>query len=388
MRIVHILTRLLRAGSEENTLLTSAGQMLRGHEVILLHGRDVMPEHATRLAPGAELVAVPSLVRSLSPFHDLTAFNEVRRILVATRPDVVHTHQSKAGIIGRLAASVSRVPIIVHGVHILPFLGVGQIEKTAYLWSERGAAKFTHGFIHVSEGMRRACLENGVGTAKPHYVVPSGFDLRRFAEAEPPPDLAVLLRLRDDSPRPFVIVMLAALEPRKRHLELLRQSTGFLQQFPQVRLIFAGEGHLRNEIEAVIVELGLERQVMLLGFRGDPERIIASADVCIHSADREGLPRSVLQYLAAGRPVVLFELPGIDEIVTDGMNGFVVPQGDWPGFFGRLAELVSSPERRAAIASSARNTNLERWDAEFMAERTLEIYQELQSGPALAEVTA
>lgn len=388
MRIVHILTRLLRAGSEENTLLTSAGQMSRGHEVILLHGRDVMPENAARLAPGAELVSAPSLVRNLSPSRDLAAFNEIRRILIATRPDVVHVHQSKAGIIGRLAAASARVPLIVHGVHILPFLGVGQIEKTAYLWSERAAAKFTHGFIHVSEGMRRACLDHGVGAGKPHYVVPSGFDLGQFASAEPPPDLASFLRHQAGEQRPFVIAMLAALEPRKCHLDLLRQSAGFLRQFPQVRLIFAGEGHLRTEVESVIAALGLESQVKLLGFRDDPERIIATADVCIHSAEREGLPRSVLQYLAAGRPVVLFDLPGIDEIVSDGVNGFVVPQGDWIGFFDRLTSLVTSPERRAAMAANARKTRLERWDAEFMAERTLAIYQELQSGDAMTEAAA
>lgn len=388
MRIVHILTRLLRAGSEENTLLTSAGQLARGHEVILLHGRDVMPENALRLAPGAQLVAAPNLLRNLNPARDLVAFREMRRILTAIRPDVVHTHQSKAGIIGRLAAASARVPLIVHGVHILPFLGVGTVEKNAYLWSERGVAKFTHGFIHVSEGMRRACLDHAVGVDKSHYVVPSGFDLGRFAEAEPPTDLTSLLKLRGGDQRPFVVAMLAALEPRKRHLDLLRHSVGFLKQFPQVQFVFAGEGHLRAEVEATIATFGLERQVTLLGFRDDPDRIIAAADVCIHSAEREGLPRSVLQYLAAGRPVVLFDLPGIEEIVTNEVNGFIVPQGDWSAFFGRLESLVSSPERRSAMADRASGTRLERWDAEFMAERTLAIYQELQSRPALTEAAA
>ena len=388
MRIVHILTRLLRAGSEENTLLTSAGQVARGHEVILLHGRDVMPENAKRYAPGAELVAAPNLVRSLNPVRDIAAFREIRRILIATRPDVVHTHQSKAGIIGRLAAASAKVPLIVHGVHILPFLGVGPVEKAAYLWSERGVARLTHGFIHVSEGMRRACLDHRVGTGLPHHVVPSGFDLTRFAAAEPAADLSALFRRRGDDAPPFVIAMLAALEPRKRHLDLLRQCAGFLQQFPQVRLVLAGEGHLRPEIEAAIAALDLQRQVVLLGFRDDPESIIAAADVCIHCAEREGLPRTVIQYLAVGRPVVMFDLPGIEDLVTDGVNGFVVPQGDWTGLFARLAALIASPEKREEIARAARATNLRRWDAKFMAERTLAIYESLQSDVALTEVPA
>lgn len=388
MRIVHILTRLLRAGSEENTLLTAAGQIARGHEVILMHGRDVMEENAHRLAPGAALVAAPSLVRNLNPAKDFAAVREMRRSLIALRPDVVHTHQSKAGILGRLAAASAQVPLVVHGVHILPFLGVGRASKMAYLLAERGVARVTHGFIHVSEGMQSACLEHAVGVDKSHFVVRSGFDLGRFATAEPPADLAAKLGLGTAAPRPVVIAMLAALEPRKRHLELLREARGFLLQFPQVRLVFAGEGHLRSAIEAEIANLGLEQQVLMLGFRDDPERIIAAADICIHSADREGLPRSVLQYLAAARPVVMFNLPGIEEIVTDGVNGFVVPQGDWAGFFARLTGLVSDPAHRAVVASNAGNTRLERWNSDYMAEQTLAIYQELQARPSMTEATA
>lgn len=387
MKIVHILTRLLRAGSEENTLLTTKGQIERGHEVILLHGRDVLPENARRFAPGVQLLEAPSLVRSLNPILDWAAYREIRRILIATRPDVVHTHQSKAGIIGRLAAGSAGVPLIIHGVHILPFLGVGAVQRAVYLLAEHAVAPMTHGFIHVSDGMMRACLENGVGTAQPHFVVSSGFDLGRFKSAEPAADLAERFRPLADAPRPFVIAMLAALEPRKRHLDLLRQCAPFLLKFPQVRLVFAGEGHLKPEIEALIAEQQLESQVTLLGFRTDPERIIAAADLCIHCSEREGLPRTVIQYIAAGRPVVMFDLPGIEDLISRGVNGFVVPQGDWAAMFGQLSDLILSPERRAEVAARARATDLRRWDARFMAERTLSIYQDLQSADLADAVT-
>lgn len=376
MRIVHILTRLLRAGSEENTLLTSAGQIERGHEVILLHGRDVLPDNAKRFAPGAELIEAPNLVRSLNPLRDFAAYREIRNILIEKQPDVVHTHQSKAGIIGRMAATAANVPLVVHGVHILPFLGVGALQRAGYLFAERHVAPMTHGFIHVSKGMERACLENRVGTGKPHFVVPSGFDLTRFRAAEPAQDLVARFASKG-ADRPFVIVMLAALEPRKRHLDLLRQSAAFLKSLPQIQLVFGGEGHLRAEIEATIAELHLENQVTLLGFRNDPERIIAMADICIHCSEREGLPRTVIQYLAVGRPVVMFDLPGIEDLVSQNLNGFIVPQGDWRNLFDRLKVLINSPERRAEMASKARDTDLRRWDAKFMAERTLTIYSDL-----------
>ena len=383
MKIVHVLTRLLRAGSEENTLLTAAGQLAEGHEVTLLHGRDVLADNALRVAPGVRLVEAPRLIRDLDPARDAAALGQLRRAIRAIRPDVVHTHQSKAGILGRFAAAAERVPLIIHGVHILPFLGVGPFKRQIYLASERGAARVTHGFIHVSEGMQTACLENGVGVGRPHHVVRSGFDLERFATAQPATNLPPT---SCNGTQPITLAMLAALEPRKRHMDLLRQGAGFFQANPHVRLLLAGEGELDVELKTLVRDLGLESQIEMLGYRTDPERIIAAADICIHCSEREGLPRSVLQYLAGGRPILMFDLPGLDEIVTDGVNGVVVAQNDWKTFFGRLSTLVSDSNARAAMALGARQTPLERWDAAQMGMRTLEIYRDIR--PDLDEIQA
>lgn len=380
MKIAHIVTRLLRAGSEENTLLTAAGQLAQGHEVILVHGPDAMPEHARRLASGVRPMLAPDLVREVNPWRDAAAFRDLRRMLIALKPDVVHTHQSKAGIVGRFAAASAHVPLIVHGVHILPFIGVNALNRSMYLWSERAAAQVTHAFIHVSSGMQQVCLENGVGVRRAHFVVPSGFSLRRFAEAEPPEDWRKILNLAEQDDQPIIVAMLAAFEPRKSHLTLLDNIHPLLKQNPHVRLLLAGEGHLRPEIEARVTKLDLGRQVILTGFRQDPERIIALADICIHCSEREGLPRSVLQYLAGGRPVVIHHLPGIEDVMSDGENGWVVPQGNWAQFVNRLESLVSDPVARAALAKGARSTPLERWDASHMAERTMEIYRKLLRG--------
>ncbi len=388
MRIVHILTRLLRAGSEENTLLTTAGQLAAGHEVIVIHGHEAMPQYAAKIAPGVELVASPALTRELDPRRDAAAFTDIKHRLMALRADVVHTHQSKAGILGRFAAAAAGVPLIVHGVHILPFIGVGAVERTFYLGAERAAARVTNAFIHVSDGMRQACLRHRVGWDRSHYVVPSGFDLRRFAEAKAPEDWRDLLGIGHDEDKPVVIAMLAAFEPRKRHLDLLRHLRDFLRNFPQVRIVFAGEGRLKREIEATIARFGLGRQVSLLGFREDPEQIIAMADICIHCSEREGLPRSVLQYVVARRPVVMFCLPGIEEVVTDGSNGSVVAQEDWEAFLKALAALVGDPAARAAMARNARNVRLDRWEVSFMATRTLAIYREVMSSCDAGRVAA
>ena len=379
MRIVHILTRLLRAGSEENTLLTCAGQVAEGHEVVLMHGHEVAPDYSLSRAPGAELLEIPELTREVRLPRDVAAFRHMRHSLGQLKPDVVHTHQSKAGIIGRFAASAAGVPAIVHGVHILSFLGETGARKAAYLGLELAAARVTDAFIHVSEGMKAACLAHGIGTRRRNYVIRSGFDLRRFAEALPPDDWSEILRLRPGEEKPPVIAMLAALEPRKRHLELLRRLQGVLERFDRVRLVFAGEGHLREQIQRSIVASGLQQRVALLGFREDPERIIAMADICIHCSDKEGLPRSVLQYLAAGRPTIMFHLPGIEEVIADGTNGLIVAQGDWQKFNEALVTLITDEKARKAIAVRAGQSDLGRWDAASMAAQTLAAYDDLRN---------
>lgn len=376
MRIVHILTRLLRAGSEENTLLNCVEQIAQGHEVYVLHGHDSAPEHARAVVPGLRLFEVPALTRELHPFRDAAAIAQTVRILRNIRPDIVHTHQSKAGIVGRAAAALARVPLVIHGVHILPFVGETGAKRSVYLMAERAAARVTDAFIHVSDGMKAACLEHGVGQGKPHYVVRSGFDLQRFALADMPDDWQACLGVATGQDKPPVIAMLAAMEPRKNHLGLVDALRPVFERFPALRLVLAGEGHLRDQIAAKIADAGLQDQVRLLGYRDDPERVIAMSDICVHCSDREGLPRSVLQYLAAGRPVVMFDLPGIDDVMTDGQNGIVVAHGDWSALADGLNLLLADTERRSALAKGARDTDLRRWDSTVMAQATLGIYAE------------
>jgi glycosyltransferase involved in cell wall biosynthesis len=376
MKIVHVITRLLRAGSEENTLITAAGQVREGHEVYVLHGRDVNRDFACAMAPGIALVEIPSLERELSPRSDYFAFRQLRSCLRDLQPNIVHTHQSKAGILGRLAAGAAKVPGIVHGVHILPFLEETGVKKAVYLEAERGTARMTDAFIHVSEGMKTACLEHGVGVGKPHRIVYSGFDLARFANATQCADWREILGVPPWAPKPPVIAMLAALEDRKQHLKLVEQFAIVLKRVPNAHLVLAGEGKLRPQIESRISELRIGAQVHLLGYRTDPERIIAFADVCLLCSLREGLPRSVLQYLAVGRPSTVFHVEGIESLISDGRNGLIVPQGDWPRLMNGIADLLLDDARRAKMGQAARNTDLSPWDASLMAAKTLAVYDE------------
>ncbi|MEM8801772.1 MAG: glycosyltransferase [Pseudomonadota bacterium] len=372
------MTRLLRAGSEENVLLTCKGQIEAGHRVTLVHGTPSTDALVKKYVPELPLVAVPDLVRPIKPREDLRAYRHMRRVFKDLKPDVVHTHQSKAGIIGRFAARAEGVPTIVHGVHILPFLGTGKLKRQAYLMAERLAARHTDGFVHVSSGMQSGCLENGIGMHAPHEVIASGFDIDRFKNAEAPDDWRSLLGIDPGADKPFTVLMIAALEPRKRHLELLDSLPDFFRSRPEARLTLAGEGALKDEISAKAETLGISHQVRMVGYREDPERLIALADLCILSSAQEGLPRAILQSLVGGTPVVTFDLPGIERITRHGENGYIIPMDNWSAFADAIARVADQETLKQGLSTAARRTDLTAWDWRSMGQRTNAFYERLR----------
>ncbi|OUS39061.1 hypothetical protein A9Q94_00465, partial [Rhodobacterales bacterium 56_14_T64] len=222
MHIVHLVTRLLRAGSEENTIETCRWQALAGHQVTVIHGHQVDPWWRDNPVSGVELVALPQLIHPLNPAADLRALRALRVLYRHLRPDVIHTHQSKAGILGRLAASAVPDAVVAHGIHIVPFQGVSRAKRMIYIAAEKLAARRTDVFLGVSEAVGHAYVGAGIARRGRVHCVRSGMDINRFSDPKPPLDWRRLLRLGSNDCRPPVALMLAAFEPRKRHVPMLR----------------------------------------------------------------------------------------------------------------------------------------------------------------------
>lgn len=376
LRIAHVITRLINGGADENTVYSCNWAAQGGHDVVLLHGGTVQPEIIAKVDPRVKLIGVPGLTRSISPVSDLRALLALTRRFRALNADIVHTHTSKAGILGRFAAWGAGVPAIVHGVHIVPFVNVGVAERFAYLALERLAAPVTSAFISVSEGIRDLCLSAGVGHPDKHHVVRSGFDLDRFRNAGPPDDWRDLLRLTPGALRPPVLLMIAAFEPRKRHAEFLDVFKKVAVRLPDAVLVLAGDGPLRSIVESRAKRLGLERQVVFTGYRDDPERLIALADLCLLCSMREGLPRVVMQYLAGGKPCVACDLPGLREVLRPGINGVITSADDLAAMADAIAAVLEDRERLACLAQGATATDLSNWDVKLMGKRIDAIYRE------------
>lgn len=369
--VVHVLTRWLRAGSEENTLITAQAQAAAGWRVVIVHGRDFDPGMRDEAARMADLRCVEAMVHPVSPFEDLCAVWTLWRLFRHLRPDVVHTHQSKAGILGRLAAALAGVPAVIHGVHIAlldPAVqkGRGRLAAHVYRGAERLCAMFTDGFISVSPAVRDACLTHGLGAPHRHRVAHSAMDVARFSNAQLPQDWRTMLNVEGNKSQPPTVVMLAAFEPRKRHLDLIAALPDAFAGLTDWRLVLAGEGTTRAAAQALTRRLNLTDRVRFVGHRTDPEAVIALADVCLLTSEREGLPRVLVQYAAAGKAMVVSDLPGVRDLVENNLSAVITPSNDVAAAAQAVAKLLANPAERARLAGKAAALDLERWSASAM----------------------
>ncbi|QFS84997.1 glycosyltransferase [Roseivivax sp. THAF197b] len=364
MRIVHILTRMQRGGSEENTAEVCRWQAAAGHDVWLIHGGDAHPcWHG--MMPGVRRLALSSLVHPVDPIRDLKALRVMRRVLGDLTPNIVHTHQSKAGVIGRLAAA-GQGARIVHGMHIMP------AEGTLMRAAERRVTALTDRFIGVSHAVCAAHTALRLARPDDSVCVRSGLDLDRFRTALPPPDMLGLRGGHDPATRPMIALLLASLEPRKNHAQFLKSWAAACADVPGARLLIAGEGPLDGELRTLISALGLQDRVQLLGYRNDPERLIAMADVVCLPSEREGLPRVAIQALAGGKPFVCTRLPGMAELISVQRTGLVA---DGPGGVARATlALLADKERLAEMQSEARKVDLSPWSLEALGPATTRAY--------------
>jgi glycosyltransferase involved in cell wall biosynthesis len=278
-------------------------------------------------ARGVEIETIPSMRRSVHLGEDARAVAEVGRVLRRLKPDIVHTHTAKAGAIGRTAARLAGVPLVLHTFHGHVFDGYFSERKTsAFLAVERGLARLTDRILAISERQRQDLVERyRIAPAEKVGVVPLGLDLGRFAAVEP--RRPAVGRLRAElgiSPAAPVIVTVGRLVPIKRFDLLIDAFRAALEQLPGARLVIVGEGECRAELEA---RAAGHPSIHFTGLRRDLEHVYADADLMVLSSDNEGTPVAVIEALASGLPVVATDVGGVRDVVPSGA-GTIVPPGD------------------------------------------------------------
>src|SRR5205814_1540896 len=285
-KIVHIITRLIIGGAQENTLLSCEGQHDRGLEVTLITGPAIGPEGSLMeraTSYGYRVEVIDEMRRAILPGKDLRTYKLLVKRLRELKPDVVHTHSSKAGIIGRWAAHKAGVPWIVHTIHGLAFTAsTSRAVNHVYKVLERRTAKITHRIVCVADAMRDQSLAENIGTPRQYVTVYSGMDTRPFLEPPVPRDIIrAELGLRDEH---VAVGTIARLFHLKGHDDLLDLAPELCRQFPNLRFLWVGDGLLRGEFEARIAQMTLQDRFILTGLVKPTQipELVNAMDVLVH----------------------------------------------------------------------------------------------------------
>jgi len=381
VRVLHVITRLIVGGAQENTTATVLGLARKnGFTVHLVSGPSPAAEGTleSEFAERPELLSyLPCLVRPVSPWSDVRALRLLTGAIRTYRPHIVHTHSGKAGILGRMAARRASVPLIIHTIHG-PSFGrfQGGLANLIFTRAERYVAGFTDHFISVANAMTSQYLAAGIGRESQFTTIWSGFDLQPFVEARADPGLRAKLGL---SANDFVIAKLARLTELKGHDDLFRAAKELVSSLPRLKVLLIGDGPLRPTLQAAAAKLGLQDHVVFAGLVA-PEKVpgvLAVADVLVHLSLREGLPRALPQALAAGKPVISYNCDGAPEVCIEGETGFLVQPGDTATFCERVQQLALTPALCRRFGEQGRELVQSRFDVDQMVDAIHGLYLRL-----------
>ena len=393
--IVHIITKLELGGAQQNTLYTVSHLDRRRFAPYLVAGCGGIMDDDARQLGDVTVSWVRSLIREIRPWRDLRAFIELwrqlRRIRRSAGPAMlVHTHSSKAGILGRWAARLAGATVIVHTYHGFGFhSGQPGWLRRSLIGIERLTATVTDAVIVVSRANQRQGAAIGLfqpsaareaGRRPPSLLIRSGIAFAQF-RAERSDEAAetrggglrATLRIPNDAP---VVITVACLKPQKAPLDLVDVAQRVRRQLPEVRFLVIGDGELRPAMETAIESAGLRDCVLLLGWRRDVPALLQAADLFALTSRWEGLPRSILEAMLAGLPVVATAVDGVTDVVQEGVNGFVVKVGELERMAQRVVEVLTTPALRRQMGRSARALS-EEFDIDRMVRQQEALYQQL-----------
>lgn len=400
IRVLHIITRMVRGGAQENTLATVVGIHGNGWESSLATGPALGPEGSLEpecLAAGVRMLRVPELVREISPRQDLQALRRLVQLCRKERPHIVHTHTSKAGILGRLAARSAGVPVVVHTPHGHVFHSYESALKTRmFIALERYCAHKADHLIALTENERREHLELRVGAADRWSVIHSGVDFEPFV-----PDGRVRAAVRGELgiPDGDLVIGTVGRLVRIKGQRFLIEAFARLGSFrAPLHLLLVGDGELREDLIRQAEQAGLrvvrhpagadrpvsaavaEKTVHFVGLRRDVPRLMNAMDLFTLPSLNEGMGRVLVEAMAMELPCIASRVSGIPDVVAEGETGVLVPPGDAEALAAAVTELLPDEERRCSMGVRGRRRVVPAWSRAMMVTRLEELYRALLEG--------
>jgi glycosyltransferase involved in cell wall biosynthesis len=365
LKIAYVVTRAEPIGGVQIHVRDLAVSLLaQGHAPTILAGGSGPFVEVLR-AHGIPVVTLHHLTVPIHPISDMRALREIHAALKDIRPHLISLHSSKAGILGRIAARSLGIPALLtaHGWNFTP--GISPVAAAGFRQIERWAGPLATRIITVSEFDRRLALEAGITTEGRVVTVHNGM-----------PDIPPHLRAEPDR-TPARLVMVARFGSQKDHATLLRALAGLRHHPWELDLI--GDGPLMGHMQTLANALGIDDRVRFLGQRLDVDQLLARAQVSLLVTNWEGFPRSILEAMRAGLPVVATSVAGIGEAVSNGETGYLVPRGDVERLRDRVERLLTDPMLRLRMGRGGRASYERNFTLEHFVTRTLAIYEEVLS---------
>lgn len=376
-RVAHVITRMCKGGAQENTLATVRlcdGERFEADLITGVVGPNESSLEEEASTAGVELIRQPHLTRNVSPLADYKALRGLTRLFRERQYHIVHTHTSKAGFVGRLAAARAKVPIVVHTPHGHIFDGYFARPVTElFLWMERYAARKTDRLIALTRRGIEEHIEKRIGTRPQWTAIHSGIDTALFADAgarrsETRAALGV-------DPGEVLVGGVGRLEPVKGFTYFVDAARQASASAPGLRFILAGDGSQRETLERRAAELG--KRFHFLGLRADVPELMAAMDIFVLPSINEGMGRVLLECGAAGNPAVATAVGGVPEIVQDGQTGLLVPPRDSEALAAAIVELASDAAKRTELGKAARAHVVPDYDLASMVTQIEGLYAQL-----------
>ncbi len=380
MKICHIITRMVIGGAQENTLFTCLDHLKKGHEVVLITGPslgregDLLERLKVEQTTPLKVVHVDSMVRELSLTKDIKCLIALYKYLKKEQFDIVHTHASKAGILGRIAARLAGVRVVVHTVHGQPFhVSEKPWKNLIYKFSEFFAALFCDKIYAVAQAMIDQCVKAKIAPRDKYMVVYSGMDIENFLNSEYDRELAAKLGIGENK---IIIGSVARLFEFKGYEYFIPAALELSKKYDNVEFLIVGDGKMYDEIIAKISATPYKERFHFAGLVSPDQvyRYISLMDILWHFSQREGLPRAVVQALASSVAAMGFNLDGTPEVILDGKSGFLIDykhqdlSGNLVPIIQKTSELIENAELRETFGSFGREIVAEKFAHEYMSD--------------------
>jgi len=359
--LVHVITKLELGGAQLATLAEVTRSQLPWKKRYLVYGVGGILDEEAEALPEVQCLQVPNLIRELSPRKDIAALNDLVKIFREIGKEgkfLVHTHSSKAGILGRLAARLAGANRIIHSIHGFGHSHHPNTLVRKVLWgAEKVASYCTDGFTGDSSANLVQGKEQSLIGKIPHGVVYCGVDTEEFKCLDPDDSQLQTLREELSIPREHHIILnISCLKPQKDPITYVEVAQRVLQEHPNTTFLLAGDGELRGELESTIENMGIQSSVRLLGWRRDIPGLLALSDLMVLTSLWEGLPQSFGQAMATGTPIVATRVDGAPEAIVEGVNGLLYDTKDVDGLSSGISRLLGDEKTRREMGERARES--------------------------------